>query len=342
MSPRPGAGRSALVRAASAVGVATALAAAAPVGAAAGVAGATAVRPRVRAAADASAGADAGVGADVNALVVRERPGSGVARYWTAARMAAATSEDAGGKGVPARPAPQTAAGAAAAAARMPSAYLNGRPSIGVLFFRGRDLKSHFCTAFVVSGRTRNLLMMAAHCRPGSSQAFVPGYRIRGTTAAPYGIWPVLRSFTDRRFRTSGSGTDFDYAFAKVGRNAAGRQIEDVTHGNTLTRTPAYANRRVGVTGYPRASAAAPNRPITCWAPTRRLGRRRQLVFLCNGYYGGTSGSPWLIDYRARTNTGRVIGLIGGVGGGGPNAWTSYSPVFDGNTLALYRYALAH
>ena len=329
MSRRPGAGPSALVRAASALGVATALAAAAtaPVGAAV-------VRPRAR--------ASAGVGADVNALVRQERPGTGVARYWTAARMAAATSEDAGGKGVPAHRTPQTAAQAAAAAARMPSAYLNGRPSIGVLFFRGRDLKSHFCTAFVVAARTRNLVMMAAHCRPGSSQAFVPGYRIHGTTAAPYGIWPVLRSYTDRRFRTTGSGTDFDYAFAKVGRNAAGRQIEDVTHGNTLTPTPAYANRRVGVTGYPRANAAAPNRPITCWAPTRRLGRRRQMVFLCNGYYGGTSGSPWLIDYRAGTNTGTVIGLIGGVGGGGPNAWTSYSPVFDRNTLALYRYALAH
>ncbi|MFC1417681.1 trypsin-like serine peptidase [Streptacidiphilus cavernicola] len=294
-----------------------------------------AVRPAARFAARPAADSEA---------AVRREPSPGaaaVAEYWTAARMAAATAEDVGGKDLPLPRSPAPSA-VSPSVAGIPSAYPNGRPSIGVLFFRGRDLRAHFCTAFVVASRTRNLVMTAAHCGPGSSQAFVPGYRIHGRTPAPYGIWPVLRSFTDRRFRRTGGGTDFDYAFAKVARSAAGRQVEDLTHGNTLTVTPAFANRRVGVTGYPRASAAPLNRPVTCWAPTRRLGARRQMVFLCDGYYGGTSGSPWLIGYRAGTNTGRVIGLIGGVGGGGPNAWTSYSPMFDKNTLRLYAFAVAH
>jgi V8-like Glu-specific endopeptidase len=279
---------------------------------------------------------------DPDAVALQAPQQSGIAQYWTAARMASATSEDTGAKGVPlSRYAPQTTV-PDVTAARLPSAYVNGRPSIGIVFFRGRDLKTHFCTAFVVNSRTRNLIMMAAHCRPGTSQAFVPGYRIHGATVAPYGIWPLLRSYTDRRFSPTGSGTDFDYAFAKVGRNAAGRQIQDVTHGNTLATTPAYANTWVGVTGYPKTGAAPADRPVTCWAPTRRLAGYPQMEFLCNGYYGGTSGSPWLIHYLAKTNTGTVIGLIGGVGGGGPNAWTSYSPMFDRNTIALYAYAVAH
>ena len=64
--------------------------------------------------------------------------------------------------------------------------------------------------------------------------------------------------------------------------------------------------------------------------------------FLCHAFNAGTSGSPWLISWQSKTNTGRVIGLIGGLGGGGPNDWISYSPVFDANTFALYRYAVAH
>jgi V8-like Glu-specific endopeptidase len=289
-------------------------------------------------------GRSAAAANDAEALVrpAAQQSSVPVAQYWTAARMASATSEDPGSKGVPLSHYARQSSAAAANAAGIPTAYVNGRPSIGILFFKSKDETTHFCTAFVVNSSTKNLIMMAAHCRPGSSQAFVPGYRIHGTTTAPYGIWPLLKSYTDKRFSSTGTGTDFDYSFAKVGPNAAGHQIQDVTHGNTLTMTPTYANKWVGVTGYPKVAPAPVNRPVTCWAPTKRLGSDRQMVFLCNGYYGGTSGSPWLIDYQAKTNTGKVIGLIGGVGGGGPNAWTSYSPIFDKNTVALYDYAVAH
>ena len=160
--------------------------------------------------------------------------------------------------------------------AGVPTAYTNGRPPIGVLFYKGHDLKAHYCTASVVNSATRNLILSAAHCRPGSLEAFVPGYRIHGTTTAPYGIWPVLKNYTDSRYRSTGAGTDFDYAFAKVAANTAGKQIQDVVRGNTLTATPTYTNHWVGVTGYPRANAAPVDRPVTAgrrppsWPATTR------------------------------------------------------------------------
>lgn len=263
-------------------------------------------------------------------------------QYWTAARMASATSE-ADGKTLAqaaGRPGRTTAA---ISRATLPSAYSNGRPSIGVVFYASKNAKTHYCTAFVVSSAGKNLIMMAAHCHVGAWMAFVPGYRIHGTTIAPYGIYPVLRGFTDGRFYGGGaSATNLDYSFAKVGPDARGRQIERVVAGNTLTITPAYYNASVGVTGYPKASSAPADRPVTCWTHTSKLAGYHQMVFLCRGFYGGTSGSPWLIHLNSRTNTGNVIGLIGGVGGGGPNDWTSYSPIFDANTFTLYHYAVAH
>ncbi|MHA6761464.1 trypsin-like serine peptidase [Streptacidiphilus sp. PAMC 29251] len=292
-----------------------------------------------------------GVGAEPKVAQLAQP--TSVQQYWTAARMASATSEDGtggtvGGKSAASAPSAKSTQSTSAVASRavtkagIPSAYVNGRPSIGIVFYKGKDLKAHFCTAFVVNSTTKNLIMMAAHCHPGTSTAFVPGYRIHGTTTAPYGIWPVLKGYTDKRYAATGKATNFDYSFAKVGKNTAGRQIQDVTHGNTLTMTPTYVNKRVGVTGYPKVGPAPADRPVTCWAPTKRLSGYNQMVYLCNGFYGGTSGSPWLIDWQAKTNTGKVIGLIGGVGGGGPNDWTSYSPIFDRSTVALYSYAVAH
>jgi V8-like Glu-specific endopeptidase len=317
-----------------------------------------------RAASPASSGAVSTV--DSEARTVTAVSPSRVTQYWTPARMAAATPEDTR-KSLPAGRRPVTAGGTASTPAtvssappRFPSsvargstsvaqvstamrtAYFNGRPSIGIVFYKGKDMRAHYCTAFLVTSASKNLIMMAAHCDPGSWMAFVAGYRINGKTTAPWGVWPVLKAYTDARFRSTGAGTDYDYAFAKVGRNAAGRQIQDIIHGNTLAVTPTYRNAWAAVTGYPKAGSAPANRPVTCWAPTRKLAGYTQMVFLCRGFYGGTSGSPWLIGFNPRTNTGKAIGLIGGYEAGGPNSWTSYSPIFTRNTMTLYRYAVAH
>lgn len=274
--------------------------------------------------------------------VVPAQPGS-VGQYWTAARMASATSEDTGKSLTVART--TTSATGKATTASLPAvrnSYYNGRASIGIVFYKGTDERSHYCTGFLVNSATKNLIMMAAHCNPGTWMAFVPAYRDDGRTAAPFGVWPVLKGYKDARYAATGSGTDYDYAFAKLGANAAGKQLGDILHGNTLTVTPTYYNTWAAVTGYPKVGPAPADRPITCWAPTTKLAGYHQMVFLCRGFYGGTSGSPWLIGYDPKTNTGKVVGLIGGYEAGGPNSWTSYSPIFTSATITLYNYAVAH
>ncbi|WP_370149504.1 serine protease [Streptacidiphilus sp. EB129] len=255
-----------------------------------------------------------------------------VDQYWTPQRMASATSEDPTSTKVTGRGlAPHTT---------IAQSYPNGRPSIGVIFYAGQDMRNHYCTASVVHSPGRDMILLAAHCRPGRWMAFVPGYR-SGAKTQPYGVWSVQSVYTDSHFSGTGSGTDYDYAFAKVSKDRWGRQIENVTGGNTLTRTPSYYNW-AGVTGYPKASALPADRAITCWNHTAKVPGYSQMSFLCTGYYGGTSGSPFLIHLDNRTNTGQVIGLIGGLDAGGPNSWTSYSPIFDNKIFYLYNYAIHH
>jgi hypothetical protein len=269
---------------------------------------------------------------------------TGLQQFWTPARLAAATPDDA----------VSTAKGSAQAGSARPSgvhgqavspdglghAYDNARPSIGIIVYADKNLKTHYCTASVVQSPGKNLIMTAAHCRPGYWVAFVPDYR-SGAPTQPYGIWSVKTVYTDSHYAATGSGTDYDYAFAKVGPDSKGRLLQNVTGGNVLTRTPSYHNW-AGVTGYPEVGSAPADKAITCWNWTSQLPGYAQMQFLCTGYYSGTSGSPWLIHLNTSTNTGDVIGLIGGVQYGGPNSWTSYSPVFGNAIFSLYAYALKH
>ncbi|MEY9966010.1 hypothetical protein ABIA33_004065 [Streptacidiphilus sp. MAP12-16] len=265
-----------------------------------------------------------------------------VQQFWTPERMASATPEDATTAGGNAKFSGSTARAphVATADSSIAGSYYNGRPSIGIIFYAGQDMRTHYCTASVVRSAGKNLIMMAAHCRPSSNMAYVPAYR-SGASTQPYGIWRVQKVYVDGHYSNSGSGINYDYAFAKVAKDAKGRQLENVTGGNTLTRTPSYYNW-VGVTGYPKVSSAPADKAITCWNHTSKVPGYSQMSFLCYGYYGGTSGSPWLINLDSRTNTGSVIGLIGGLDEGGPNSWTSYSPIFDGKIFFLYNYALSH
>lgn len=267
------------------------------------------------------------------ASVVAQDDSATVRQFWTPQRMASATSEDrttSGGR----------ATAKAMTAASVARSYPNSRPSIGTIFYAGKDLKTHYCTASVVRSPGKNLILMAAHCRPGSWMAFVPDYR-SGASTQPYGVWAVQKVYSDSRFSESSTGIDYDFAFAKVGKDSKGRQVENVVNGNSLNATPGY-NNWVGVTGYPEASAVPADRAITCWNHTTKVPGYSQMQFLCSGFYSGTSGSPWLIDLDPKTDTGRVIGLIGGLDRGGPNDWTSYSPVFGAVIWGVYNYANRH
>jgi hypothetical protein len=64
-----------------------------------------------------------------------------------------------------------------------------------------------------------------------------------------------------------------------------------------------------------------------------------QLAFDCDGYTGGTSGSPWVTGFDPRTRTGTIVGVIGGYQQGGDTPSVSYSAYFGSGVQQLYQQA---
>ncbi|MFF4695685.1 trypsin-like serine peptidase [Streptomyces chattanoogensis] len=269
--------------------------------------------------------------------------GEDAAAYWTPQRMAAAIAPAHGRTVSRPSPAPLTGrSGAKKTSGRVPAGrHFDGIPSVGVLFSVDGDSKAHHCTASVVHSPSGNLILTAGHCNPGSRAAFVPQYT-SGAATQPYGVWAIDATYDYPGRGTTGPGADLDFAFATVAPDDQGRSLESVTGGNTLTPTPGYRNK-VTVVGYPSVRNDPQDRAVRCDTSTARLSGTRQLRMECGGFYGGTSGSPWLTHYDERTRTGRIVGLIGGLNGGGPTGpnsdRTSYSPYFGTEILALYARA---
>jgi V8-like Glu-specific endopeptidase len=238
--------------------------------------------------------------------------------FWSRNRMASALPDSSSGK----------------------AAHFAGLPTVGVLFSMGAGMTAHFCTASVVHSPQRDLLLTAAHCRRGNDIAFVPQYT-KGAKNQPYGVWAVDKVYSDSRWTLTGQGSDYDFAFVRVKEDSDGDSLEDITGANELARTPSYQGK-VTVVGYPNDGndSDSGNRPVVCTTTTGRLSDKlHQLRIDCGGFYGGTSGSPWLTDLDPLTGTGKVVGLIGGEGGGGPDDRISYSPYFDDAVQALYTQA---
>jgi V8-like Glu-specific endopeptidase len=180
-----------------------------------------------------------------------------------------------------------------------------------------------------VLSATRNLLLTAAHCVYGSDGyqsdvAFVPGYH---DGVAPYGTWPVASMLVADGWQSS-RDQNLDFAFLAVSGH-----IQDVTGGNRLGIGRGY-DHQVTVIGYSNTS----QEPIVCRTHSFQA-MPDQSQFNCHGFYDGTSGGPWLINYDPRTGSGTVIGDIGGYETGGDYEYTSYSPYFGLPTLELYLQA---
>jgi hypothetical protein len=221
------------------------------------------------------------------------------------------------------------------------ASHFAGAPGTGMIFYASQSLTTHYCTASVVNSRYGDLIIMAAHCNPGSWMAYVPKYQ-RGAARQPYGIWAVTKVFKDSHYTGGlGAGSDYDYAFAQVAKNSRGQNVQSVTGGYRLSRTPGY-NAYVTVLGYPKVRADATDEAIRCRPNyrTQKLPGYRQMVLYCRGFYGGTSGGPWITSFNG--STGNLVGVTGGYHDGGPNSWTSYSPVFDDRIFSLFGWAQTH
>jgi V8-like Glu-specific endopeptidase len=244
----------------------------------------------------------------------------GVAGYWTRARLLGAREW----RGPGFRPGQPATAHPAQLSLR-----------VGALFEHdaGGD---HFCTASVVASPGRDLLITAAHCINGGENGgyrqdlvFIPGYQ---AGQEPYGVWTPARLLVAPQWMNS-SDPDFDVGFIVLKPND-GKNIEEVLGANQLGIDPGYRNV-VRVTGYP----ASGDSPVTCVNPTSEQSPS-QLRFECDGFTGGTSGSPWVTHFDQKTRTGTIVGVLGGYQEGGSTPAVSYSSYLGEEVQQLYHQAV--
>ena len=249
----------------------------------------------------------------------RPADSGGPAGYWTQSRLlGAAPWREPGYRPGPSASAPPNATGV----------------RVGALFEHDAS-GDHFCTASVVSSPGRDLLITAAHCINGGKGGgyrqdivFIPGYR---DGQAPSGIWTPAQLVVAQQWMSS-SDPDFDVGFVVL-KPHDGKDIEQVLGADQLGIDPGYRNQ-VRVTGYP-ASADA---PVTCTGWTSRHSPS-QLRFECDGFTGGTSGSPWVTDVDQQTGTGTIVGVLGGYQEGGSTPAISYSAYLGEQIQQLYHQA---
>jgi V8-like Glu-specific endopeptidase len=177
-------------------------------------------------------------------------------------------------------------------------------PRVGALFEHDAS-GNHFCTASVVDSPGHDLLITAAHCIHGGKGG---GYK---------------------------QDVVFIPGYADGTTPYGGKNIQDVLGANQLGFNAGFTNL-VRVTGYPSSADA----PVTCKNQTSQQSAY-QVKFECGGFFGGTSGSPWLTNFDLKTRTGTIVGVIGGYQEGGATDSTSYSAYFDDDIRKLYEQAEA-
>ncbi|MCX4882457.1 sialidase family protein [Streptomyces sp. NBC_00847] len=268
--------------------------------------------------------------------------------FWTPQRMAQATPDSPRGE-APAGWKPESTVHGAAAAKN--GSYFAGVPTIGTFFHYVTDpatdrLTGRFCSASVVDSPQGNVILTAAHCSGGSRGMFVPRYDGAAKNPTPYGRFAVQRWIRDARwYQADGHPTrdaysDFDYAFARVADNKRRQSVQKaVGAALKLGRVNGRYKQNVTVVGYP-GSHNPKNRPFVCaGVDTRQLPGYHQMRMDCGGFYGGTSGSPWITGLNERTGSGTVIGDLGGYDGGGlenNSDRISFAATYDQRAVEIY------
>jgi V8-like Glu-specific endopeptidase len=251
------------------------------------------------------------------------------AGYWTKERLEAAQEWQA-------EPAPSESASASSSDSDepKPDAKQNAKTLRVGAIFEHDSSGNHFCSASVVDSPAGNVIVTAAHCINGgrggddkSDIAFVPAY---SDGNAPFGEWTPERYVMDPRW-VKDHNEHYDVAFVVL-KDYEGKNIQEVLGGNSADFNAGYRHY-VEVTGYPSSYSA----PITCSNWTSEADG--YLEFQCGGYYGGTSGSPWVTDYNAQTRTGKVVGILGGYLEGGSVHNISFSSYLGDDIEKLYNDA---
>ncbi|MEV0400808.1 trypsin-like serine protease [Actinoallomurus sp. NPDC050550] len=252
--------------------------------------------------------------------------------YWTPARMKAATPED--------QRRPQKRALLRDKKSIPQGTVFTGIPSVGRLFTHSKT-GDHYCTASVVYSTKHNLALTAAHCIYSYNSttntgyyrdkiAFVPQY---DSGNAPHGIWAAKTLLVHNGWKKR-ADPDLDFGFIILAKDkTSGKNVADVTGSNRLTPNTALPEK-VHVVGYPASGTPGNDRAIQC--DTTAIHRfKYQLAFDCDGFTGGTSGSPWLSQYNPAKQQGKVVGVLGGYHEGGDTPQRSYSSLVDHDIASL-------
>jgi V8-like Glu-specific endopeptidase len=243
-----------------------------------------------------------------------------VARYWTPARMRAAT---------PAR----IDVRAPALAAHSARVWLTGNTagwglrwthggavarSTGKVFFTLADV-NYVCSGSAVASAHGDVVLTAAHCVSGgagqwaSNWIFVPGYQ-DGTQ--PYGAFTARRFFVSPRWSESRGTPDdanerYDVAFVTVNPAPAPSRSRQAGMPLPAGRPVAFSQRfAAGTTyvfGYPAEPPYSGLYPDYCAGPAQPggLGVTRTRCAMT----AGDSGGPWFAGFSPRTGTGTIVAI---------------------------------
>jgi V8-like Glu-specific endopeptidase len=221
-----------------------------------------------------------------------------VARYWTAARMRAASPLDA-----PGRP------GLTATASFAPVAEPTVSPNAvnGRLFVRQGN-KQGYCSATAINSASRRLVLTAGHCvnsgptvRPGDGVwsrllLFVPAY---SGGAAPFGAFLAHRRqvFAPRQWVLFGN-PNFDVGAIVTAPNAEGVSVADAVGGGAAIALDRSRHEEFLTFGYPgktRWMQGCDSPYVGDDARTYRIPGPPTIAIRCR-WAPGASGGGWLID----------------------------------------------
>ncbi len=197
--------------------------------------------------------------------------------------------------------------------------------AVGPLFDHGTS-NPHGCTASVISSRSGDVAMTAAHCLTGTAAGtvFVPGYR---NGREPFGAWSVTGAYAPSGW-VHGLDTDDDVAFLVLAPHRLGGVVTTVQQQAGAFRLGPAATPGVPVTVV-AYDAGIDDLPISCATTIRETDT--DPTFDCHGFVAGSSGAPWLSHGSDGFD---VVGIIGGRRQGGCEEQTSFSPTFGADVAS--------
>jgi V8-like Glu-specific endopeptidase len=273
----------------------------------------------------------------------------GVSGYWTAARMAHARSGDTlvpqlrratsyrsvsptGSPGVvaptlPSRPVYKRtlALNSARVASRLMPLSVSASATVGRAFFHNPATGYDYsCSASALNSGSKELVLTAGHCVHGgqggqwmTNWVFVPEYDYG---YQPYGQFSAKYLTTFNAWISSSDHTR-DVGMVTVWPNN-NRALVNTVGGNGLAWNFSY-DQAITILGYPAAAPYDGGWQQYCQGTTDRVGwwpfLQNRIEMQC-GFTGGSSGSPWLMQYNNSTGLGYANGAMSTLSSGGWNA----------------------